>query len=310
VSRRPLLSPSLAARLYEQADAARWDVARDAFVAAVESSLRHAFGDRTPSAADVERYTQALHLADLALASACAAGTERAWEHFVQHHRPLLARAADALDRTGGAQDLADGLYADLYGLRERDGQRQSLFRYYHGRSSLATWLRAVLAQRHVDRVRERRRLEPLDEAGESANTAPAPPPGGVPGDPDRALPYAALAGALSAAVAALAPRDRLRLVNYYAHDMTLAAIGRLLGEHEGTVSRHLSRTRRDLRADIERRLREESGLTSAAIEDLLRAAMSDAGPLDLRVVFGGAEAPDSAGVAPAGKNPDPDRSR
>ena len=61
-----------------------------------------------------------------------------------------------------GAREIADSLYADLYGLENRDGNRQSLFRYYQGRSSLATWLRAVLAQRYVDRLRAQRRVEPL----------------------------------------------------------------------------------------------------------------------------------------------------
>ena len=70
-------------------------------------------------------------------------------------YRPLLYRAADALDPHGGARDLADALYADLYGLPDAQGERQSLFRYYQGRSSLATWLRAVLSQRYVDRLRE-----------------------------------------------------------------------------------------------------------------------------------------------------------
>ena len=77
-------------------------------------------------------------------------------------HRPRLYRAADALDPAGGARDLADSLYADLYGFPDRQGKRKSLFRYFHGRSSLSTWLRAVLAQRHVDRLRTARRLEPL----------------------------------------------------------------------------------------------------------------------------------------------------
>ena len=167
-----------------------------------------------------------------------------------------------------------------------------------------------MLAQRHVDRVRERRRLEPLDESDESVRTAPRAAVD--PGEDDRARGrlFAALAAALSAAVAALAPRDRLRLVNYYAHDMTLAAIGRLLGEHEATVSRHLTRTRRDLRVEVERHLRETSGLAPNAIADLLRAAMEDAGPLDLSVVFGGTEPADPAGVVTDGKNPGSDRSR
>ena len=67
---------------------------------------------------------------------------------------------------------LADSRYADLYGVEQRDGERQSLFRFFHGRSSLATWLRAVLAQRHVDRVRVEQRTEPpLEEL--LAKTAP-----------------------------------------------------------------------------------------------------------------------------------------
>ena len=46
----------------------------------------------------------------------------------------------------------------------ERDGARQSLFRYFHGRSKLSTWLRAVLAQRHIDRLRAGRKLDPLPD--------------------------------------------------------------------------------------------------------------------------------------------------
>ncbi|HWF85924.1 MAG TPA: hypothetical protein VG222_13790, partial [Vicinamibacterales bacterium] len=109
---------------------------------------------------------------DLELARQCAAGDERAWERFVLEYRPVLYRAADALAPGGGARDLADALYADLYGMQERDGERRSLFRYFQGRSSLATWLRAVLAQRYVDRVRAERRLVPLpdhDDGGPAA---------------------------------------------------------------------------------------------------------------------------------------------
>ena len=87
-----------------------------------------------------------------------------AWDHFVLEMRPGLYRAADALDPTGAARELADSLYADLYGVDQRGSARQSLLRYFHGRSSLSTWLRAVLAQRHVDRIRVDRRTEPLPE--------------------------------------------------------------------------------------------------------------------------------------------------
>ena len=101
---------------------------------------------------------------DLALAGACLSGDEAAWERLIATYRPILYRAADAIDPSGSSRDLADGLFADLYGLRERDGQRQSLLRYYQGRSRLGTWLRAVLAQRHIDKLRANRRHEPLEK--------------------------------------------------------------------------------------------------------------------------------------------------
>ena len=42
---------------------------------------------------------------------------------------------------------------------------------------------------------------------------------------------------------------------------MTLAQIGRVTREHEATVSRHLARTRKTLRAEAERRLRADHRL-------------------------------------------------
>ena len=66
-----------------------------------------------------------------------------------------------------------------------REGQRQSLFRYFQGRSSLATWLRAVLAQRYVDRQRAQRRLAPL--ADDDAGPGRPQPPAAVPPEPDPA---------------------------------------------------------------------------------------------------------------------------
>jgi hypothetical protein len=53
-----------------------------------------------------------------------------------------------------------------------------------------------------------------------------------------------------------LEPVDRKRLELYYARKKTLAEIGRLLGEHESSASRHLERTRRGLRAQVEQCLR------------------------------------------------------
>jgi RNA polymerase sigma factor (sigma-70 family) len=208
----------------------------------------------------------------------CAAGDERAWETFVRDYRPLLYRAADALDATGGAREIADSLYADLYGLASGGGQRQSLFRYFQGRSSLATWLRAVLAQRYVDRLRAQRRTEPLGEDSEPEAAPPA--------DPDRDRYVALVRDALGRAVARLDPRDRLRLASYYVQRLTLAQIGRLLRESEATASRHLARTRREIRVAVERHLREESRLSDDQIAACLASVVEDPGSLDMKQVI------------------------
>lgn len=218
--------------------------------------------------------------ADLDLARRCAAGEPAAWDRFVLEYRPVLYRAADALDRNGGARELADSLYAELYGIKHADGERQSLFRYFNGRSSLATWLRAVLAQRYVDRVRAQRRLAPLPADDRPEIQEPA--------DPARARYLVLVREALSHAVAGLEPRDRLRLSYYYVQDLTLAQAGRLLREHEATVSRQLARTRRSIRDTVERELRDRCGFTDEQVAACLASVTEDPGPLDLKPLLGG----------------------
>jgi len=168
-----------------------------------------------------------MYAEDLALARACEAGDEAAWERFVREYQPLLQRAAQAIDPAGGARECADAIFGDLYA--------KKLFKYFHGRSRLGTWLRAVLAQRYVDRLRELKRTEPLPES-----TADWPAAVPAPGEHDESV--ATVRRALAEAIAALEPRDRLRLRCYYIDGMKLAAIGRLLREHEATASRNLER--------------------------------------------------------------------
>jgi RNA polymerase sigma factor (sigma-70 family) len=259
------IDANLVDRLYRRADAARWRVPRERFAEALERAAeRHA---------DLS----ALHLDDLALACGCAAGDEAAWEYFVGQHRPVLYRAADAIDPTGGARDLADSIYGELF--------ERSLFRYFHGRSSLATWLRAVLAQRHVDRLRTQRRLEPLpDDESEAAGTPHPAQPSADARERSRCVELVQLA--LTRAVAELARRDRLRLACYYAQQLTLAETGKLLGEHEATCSRQLAKTRKALRIDIERLLRTEHGLSDAAIAECVASVSEDPGELDLATLL------------------------
>jgi hypothetical protein len=72
-----------------------------------------------------------------------------------------------------------------------------------------------------------------------------------------------------------LPARERLRLACYYVQALTLAETGRLLKEHEATVSRRLGRTRGAIRRDVERQLRAE-GLTSDQIAACFASVVED----------------------------------
>ena len=276
------LDRSLLTRLHVRSRADRWGLGLEPFGVALETSANRAF-TTTPDRRQLEQYFNSLHLEDLAIACACAEGSDAAWEHVIREYRPGLYRAADAIDPSGGARDLADSLYAELFGLSERDGERRSHFRYFHGRSSLGTWLRAVLTQRYVDRVRSRRRLDPLPQDDDSS-AMPAPI---AAVEPARARYLDVMRRAIAAAVALLEPRDRLRLTCYYAQDLTLAQIGRTLGEHEATVSRHLTRTRRAIRTSVERELADRERMSEAEISECFASVLDDPGSLEMADLLG-----------------------
>ena len=84
-----------------------------------------------------------------------------------------------------------------------------------------------------------------------------------------------------------LATKDRLRFACYYAQRMTLAQTGRLLGEHEATVSRQLGRARVAIREAVEHELRTVHHLPDAAIAECFAAVARDSGSLDLGELLG-----------------------
>jgi RNA polymerase sigma factor (sigma-70 family) len=251
--------------LYKQSDAQRWGLPRERFHAALERSASKRLAGGGLSQDKLEEFLHSLHYEDLALACACADGIPEAWQHFVAIYRGYLRTAAAAVLRRSSSSpeacDLADSLFAELYGLADGKGGERSLFRYFHGRSTLKTWLRAVLAQRHIDEIRAGRRFEELgddDAAGAKQMAIQGPTP--IAPDPHRDRYLAAFRDALNIVLKSLPQLDSDRLRMYYAEEITLAEIGRKLGEHESSVSRNLERIRKEMRK---------------AVEDLLRHGMS-----------------------------------
>ncbi|HYL87042.1 MAG TPA: sigma-70 family RNA polymerase sigma factor [Candidatus Angelobacter sp.] len=232
----------------------------ESFAEGLRRSAAKHFGANRASSPEVETYLKSLHLQDLALACACGEGNERAWEFFIAHYRQDLRIAASAMLRGSGlandarAAELADSLYAELYGVRSgKDGRRKSLFDYFHGRSKLSTWLRAVLAQRQVDLIRANSRTVSLDNEknDELPRELVQRPDAAMPADPERDTYLARFDRALSVALADLTPRERMILACYYVDQLTLAEIGRMVREHESTVSRQLERVRQALRESV-----------------------------------------------------------
>jgi RNA polymerase sigma-70 factor, ECF subfamily len=192
-----------------------------------------------------ELYTS-LRAEELALARACAAGHEHAWEIFLTRYRAKLYDIAGYITKeNSSARELADSIYAELYVTTTRDGQRTSKLASYTGRGSLEGWLRTVMLQEHVNRYRRQRRLVSLDEETEEgfqfamADSAPA-----IAVDPR-------LEAATDEVLAALPSEDRFVLSSYFLDERTLAEIARTLGVHESTISRKLDKLAKSLRKQI-----------------------------------------------------------
>lgn len=249
--------------LYSSSEAARWSVPFEDFAETAWKGIATA-AEAHPS--EIPRLLEAIRAKDLALALGCLRGNEPAWDTFCAEYRPMLYQSARALthDETQ-ARELADSLLADLYGLDRTASGRNSRFAYFHGRSSLKTWLRAVLYQKFVDEYRRQSRFEPLSEdraeppARESSASA----------EDDRR--YAeCLSEAAEAALAELRAAEKLLLSCYYVEELTLKQVGRLRGEHEATVSRHLEALRKKLRRRIETHLRKVQKLSAFEIDRCL----------------------------------------
>ncbi len=217
-----------------------------------------------------------LRVEELALARGCAAGNEAAWQDFLLRYREKLYDAAGAIAREdSAARELADSLYADLYGASTRDGERVSKLNFYMGRGSLEGWLRTVLAQEYVNRYRRGKRLVSLEEKEEAGAQFVAP-------EPQAAAPVdARLEAATDQALTALAAEDRFVLAAYFLDQRTLAEIAQTLGVHESTISRKLGKITAGLRKQILSGLRQR-GMSKRQAEEALQADVRDIS-LDLR---------------------------
>lgn len=264
------LSPSLLYELWRAAGGESCGLSAGEFGAVLQAiGAKHNHG--LPSGADPDdgqraAFFRSLHLPELALAHACARGSEPAWERFVGQYRAALVQAGASISGSAAlGAELADSLYAELYGLRQVDGRRNSPLASYSGRGSLSGWLRATLVQRFRDHLRRMRREAPLEDFDGPVPETTASPTGEL----------SALAAAVTQALGALPAEDRFLLAAYFLDRQTLLEIARTLHVHEATISRRLKRAVTETRKQILRGL-VTGGLSKAAAEEALGADPRD----------------------------------
>ncbi|HEY6337900.1 MAG TPA: sigma-70 family RNA polymerase sigma factor [Candidatus Sulfotelmatobacter sp.] len=265
----------LEAELHAKSGCEKVGLEREAFVA-ILLEVGEKFANPTTSEPELRAFFLALRVDELALARACAAGSNPAWDVFLTRYREKLYLSALRVAREdSAARELSDALYADLYGTALRGGVRVSKLASYSGRGSLEGWLRTVLAQEYVNRYRRTRRLVSLDEESEEGVQfhAPEPEPA-VSADPR-------LESATDEALADLSAEDRMILSAYFLDGRTLAEIARMLGVHESTISRKLDKlakaVRKQILAGLSRR-----GMTRRQADEALQIDVRDL-QLDIR---------------------------
>src|SRR5947207_4344350 len=232
------------AELYAKSKAPEFGLAPEQFAAILEEVA--AKSGTAASQKQKEDFCARLYVEDLVLTRMCAAGNERAWEVFMLRFREKLYDVARQITREDSAgRELADSVYADLYGTRTRDGERVCKLNSYSGRGSLDGWLRTVLAQEYVNRYRKQRKLVSLDEESEEGTQYSAPVAQPVTPLDTR------LESATDDALRSLSVEDRFVLASYFLDQRTLAQIARALSVHESTVSRKVEKLTKGVRKQI-----------------------------------------------------------
>jgi len=261
--------PAYFGELYSQSGGQKFGLSFEDFALILgEVSRRYLPPQASPAeAAELHR---SLKIEELVLARACVRGNELAWECFLNRYRSKLFSAAAAIAKEeSAARELADGLYAELYGLRQGEGgERISKLASYTGRGSLEGWLRTVLAQEYINRHRSQRRLVSFDERSQQGEQFEARSEAVAPVD-------ARLEQAVDQALAETPAEDRLLLAWRYLDGRTLAEIALMLGVHESTISRRMDKIAGSLRKSILRGLRER-GLTARAAEEAMEVDVRD----------------------------------
>jgi len=260
----------LAADLFERSGGSAYGLTLERFVLILENVVGRTEGMSASSSQQIGVFLSSLKLDELALAHGCVAGNQHAWDVFLTRYRESIYQSARNITRneTTG-RELADSLYAELYGLGPEEDRRSKLA-LYSGRGSLAGWLRMVLAQSYINQIRAGKRLVSIEEEEEEHG---------------RQFPAAAAArtqptdsrlrDATDEVLANLSAEERFLLSSYFLDGRRLAEIGRTLGVHESTISRKMEKLLAEVRKRIRKGL-ERRGMSRRQAEEALETDVRD----------------------------------
>lgn len=229
----------------------------DAFVAQL--------GARVPRGGDRTAALDALHVADLYLACACARGDRAALEAL---ERTFFARVGDYVARVATDRAFVDEV---SQALREKlllaDGGAPGRIASYGGQGALGGWLRIAAVRTALNLRRASGDLagepdpEPLAIDGELA---------AVKGESRRAF-----AEALREALGGLPVEDRNLIRLHHLDGLTFDQLARVLGAPRSTLARRLARLRETILTATRARLAERLRLPAGEVDSLIGLAVS-----------------------------------
>jgi RNA polymerase sigma-70 factor len=235
----------------------------DSFVAYVWSIVFKHLGEG-PSEDSVIDFVKRLHLRDLYLVCGCVRESQKAWLAMDICYRKFVTDLVRFSYRNGAdAEEVADCIVVSLY-MPDRSGHHR--IASYDGRSSLATWLRVIVANRAINDSHN----------GRISYT------GTIPDIPDRLALLGieltlrerryrrVLRDSLTCAFSEITTRERLMLLWRYEEEMQLGEIAKLLGIHQSNVTRQLNRLTARLRSTVVAILSSKHQLSTSAIQECL----------------------------------------
>jgi RNA polymerase sigma-70 factor (ECF subfamily) len=212
--------------------------------------------------------TVPLYTADMALASDCARNIPGAIARFEAVYaadiRIVHARARGS--SKPALDELAQAVRVKLFA-----GESPRI-REYRGTGSLKNWVRVVATRTLIEMARATKDVEPIDDSGVVAFTAPDD-------DPEMAYLKRRYASevkvAFEEAAKELSAEDRNVLREHYARGLSIDQIAAIHGVHRATAARRLVSAREAVLAGTRRILMTRLRLSRAELESVVRMVES-----------------------------------